>query len=278
MGGPLDVRWIHGSPDCAADANPPLQVHSFDADTYILRQNKCHNFEAPFLYLLFGGDKALLLDTGADPGPGRQLPLRDVVRAIIARRAGTRGRPAQLVVAHTHSHGDHVFGDGQFASDPDATVVPLDLQGVRDFFGLRDWPEGQANLDLGGRRLSVIPTPGHEPTHVVIYDPVTEILLTGDTLYPGFLFVPDWAAYRRSVGRLVRFAADHSVRYVLGAHVEMTRTPGVPYPYGTTYQPEEHVLQLLPGRLADLHTTVERLGDVPARTVRDDFILEPRGT
>ena len=43
-----DKVWILGSPDCAANDDPPIDVYRFDADTYILRQNKCVNFEAPF--------------------------------------------------------------------------------------------------------------------------------------------------------------------------------------------------------------------------------------
>ena len=65
----LDAQWIHGSPDCATNADAPLQVHTFDDDTYILRENKCINFEGPFLYLLFGTEKVLLLNTGARPEP-----------------------------------------------------------------------------------------------------------------------------------------------------------------------------------------------------------------
>jgi hypothetical protein len=32
---------------------------------YILRENGCVNYEKPFLYLFFGSQKALLIDTGA---------------------------------------------------------------------------------------------------------------------------------------------------------------------------------------------------------------------
>lgn len=278
MSDELDVLWIHGSRDCAANADLPLQVHAFDADTYILRQNKCHNFEAPFLYLLFGDERAVLLDTGADPGPGRTLPLRDVVYELIGRRAkACGGRTVSLVVAHTHSHGDHLFGDDQFAAAPGATVVPPTLSGVQAAFALTDWPDRTGHLDLGSRRLTVIPAPGHEPTHVVFHDPATRLLLTGDTLYPGMLFVRDWPAYRATVARLRYFAALHPIRHILGAHIEMTRTPGVAYPYGTTYQPDEHVLELSPRHLEELYAAAEQLGDRPARTIFDDFVLEPLG-
>jgi len=57
----------------------------------------------------------------------------------------------------------------------------------------------------------------------------------------------------------------------------MTRTPKITYPYGTTYQPEEHVLQLTAAHLVELDQALIRLGpDKPATTdAHDDFIIDP---
>jgi len=270
----LDVRWNHGSPDCTASADPPLQVHALDGGTFILRQSKCLSFEAPFLYLFFGRESEILFDTGAQPVPGKHLPLLEVVSGLVADWSTRSGRTIDLVVAHTHGHDDHVFGDDQFVGQPRTTIVPPNLDGVRAFFGFADWPEESAVFDLGGRTLTLIPTPGHEPSHVAIYDARTEILVTGDVVYPGFLYVRDWAAYHASIDRLARFAAAHPVTYLLGCHIEMTRAPEVPYPSGTTYQPEEHELQLLPRHLAELAAGLAALGERPVRKVFDDFIVE----
>ena len=75
---PLGVKWIHGSPDCRANADPPHQVHALDEATYVIRQNKCLSYEAPFIYLLLGNRRGLLLDSGAPPPPGKPLPIREV--------------------------------------------------------------------------------------------------------------------------------------------------------------------------------------------------------
>ena len=42
-----------------------FQVHAYNDDFYILRQAAYTNYEKPFLYLLFGNDRAILFDTGA---------------------------------------------------------------------------------------------------------------------------------------------------------------------------------------------------------------------
>src|SRR6185295_13945867 len=61
--GQLPTRWYAGGRSCADVA--PFRVQAYNADFFILRQAACTNYEKPFLYLLFGSDRALLLDTGA---------------------------------------------------------------------------------------------------------------------------------------------------------------------------------------------------------------------
>jgi hypothetical protein len=62
--GTMDVHWNEGSKDCIKNPQPPLQVHRYNAQTFILRESLCATYEAPFIYLLIGKTKALLIDTG----------------------------------------------------------------------------------------------------------------------------------------------------------------------------------------------------------------------
>jgi glyoxylase-like metal-dependent hydrolase (beta-lactamase superfamily II) len=268
------LRWIHGSPDCAWNSDPVFQIHRLAVDTYALRQNKCSSFEAPFLYLLFGRETALLIDSGAEPGEGRPLPIRETVQAILDERGAG---DARLIVAHSHNHGDHIYGDSLLAVRPDTEVLGPDLPSVQAAFGIDRWPEGAGSIDLGGRRLTVLPTPGHEPAHVMFYDAATEVLFSGDMLYPGLLTIRDWPAFRASVARLAAFVRTHPISHVLGCHIEMRSTPEEWYPLGTTWQPEEHVLQLGKEHVEELHEVCESLGDTPSRVVRADFVVEPVG-
>ena len=63
--GTIPAKWISGGPNCVEV--PDWQVHAYNEDFYILRQSGCVNYEKPFLYLIFGKEKALLEDTGAPP-------------------------------------------------------------------------------------------------------------------------------------------------------------------------------------------------------------------
>ena len=71
----IDVRWIHGSPSAKHNTDPDIQVFDYDPHTVILRQNKAINYEAPFLFLLFGNARAVLIDTGATAS-AEYFPLR----------------------------------------------------------------------------------------------------------------------------------------------------------------------------------------------------------
>src|SRR3546814_16240672 len=92
--GSLDVQWNAGAADCAATPQAPLQVHVYEAQTFILRQSPCADFEANFLYLLVGSDRALLIDTGAVADPAR-MPLAKTVLEI--GLASCRERVCQYV-------------------------------------------------------------------------------------------------------------------------------------------------------------------------------------
>jgi hydroxyacylglutathione hydrolase len=76
--GSLDVHWNEDASDCNATPQEPLQVHQYEPQTFILRQSSCANFEANFIYLLVGSDKALLIDTGAVADP-KAMPLAKTI-------------------------------------------------------------------------------------------------------------------------------------------------------------------------------------------------------
>lgn len=269
----LDVSWIHGAPPGRPCTDPPLQVHHVDEHTVILRQSKALTYEAPFLYLLFGNDRALLLDTGAVADEDR-MPLRATVDDLVDAWLARHPRASYpLVVAHTHGHGDHVAGDAQLAGRPDTTVVAREPEAVQEFFRFTGWPRETVALDLGGRVLEVTGIPGHHRASIAIHDPWTGFLLTGDTVYPGRLYVQDPPAFRESLQALLAITESRHVSAVMGTHVEMTRTPRRDYPLGTTYQPDEPPLQMSVAQLRQVYDAALAVGDRKGAHVFDDFAI-----
>jgi glyoxylase-like metal-dependent hydrolase (beta-lactamase superfamily II) len=148
--GSLDVHWNEGASDCSATPQQSLQVHKYESQTFILRQSPCADFEANFIYLLIGSDKALLTDTGA-VADSKAMPLAKTILELLPD-VGDKKLP--LVVVHSHRHLDHRAGDRQFASLPSVQVVPFDLEGALGF-AHRETGQAELRLQLAIARMNI---------------------------------------------------------------------------------------------------------------------------
>ena len=136
-------------------------------------------------YVVEGNDRALLVDTGFGNAD---------VKAYIEEHITKK----PLVVVNTHIHPDHSGGNGQFdvvyveeheKADPEG-VYFYKIPGMRDacqavkdggeyrFAFLKDGEE----IDLGGRKLTVIWIPGHTPGAIALFDGQTKLLISGDAI------------------------------------------------------------------------------------------------
>lgn len=156
------------------------------------------------LYLIAGRDRAVLLDSGFGSFHG----LRRRCEALC-------GLPVDLI--HTHAHGDHTGGDGEWS---EACLHPADWGDYRRDRGeamiLHPLEEGMA-LELGGRTLEVLHVPGHTRGSVALLDRANRLLFSGDTVMaqPVFLFTPSSspADYRSSLERLRALSEDYDTVY-----------------------------------------------------------------
>lgn len=256
---------------------PEWQVHEYNPNLYILRQSPCTDFEKPFIYLFFGKDKALLMDTGSRNG-NLAPALKHTVKDWLKRN----GRASiTLVVVHSHPHDDHIAGDAEVQAihDPAMPIVfvPAELEATKRFYNIQNWPTDVGHVDLGGRVMDVIPIPGHSSLSIALYDRNTAILLAGDSLYPGRLYVQDFAAFQASTERMIQFTQGKPVAHILGNHIEQSSTPYLDYPVGTMYQPNEHELPLSRGSLLELEDALLGMHGTPRRLALRDFSIWPVG-
>ena len=273
--GSLPMTWGTGGPKCME--MPEWQVHEYNPDFFILRQSGCTDFEKPFLYLLFGKDRALLLDTGSRNG--NLIPaLQHTVHQWLLRNNRTS---ISLIVAHSHSHSDHTAGDAELKALKDSAIpidfVPATVEATKKFYGIANWPEDHGSVDLGDRVIEVVAIPGHDAVSVALYDRQTAILFTGDSLYPGRIYIRDFPAFAASNTRMVNFTEGKLVAHILGCHIEETRTPYLDYPVGTIYQPDEHELALSRAALLEMQSALDKLNGTPKRIALRDFSLWPTG-
>ncbi|HTS24504.1 MAG TPA: MBL fold metallo-hydrolase [Bryobacteraceae bacterium] len=203
-----------------------------------------HQSEETIGYLITGAKHALLFDTGMGIGDIRKVT------------AGLTTLP--IVVLNSHTHHDHVGGNWQFDTiygmDTDFTranargsregaqseVAPAEICGElpkgfdRTGYMTRPWritayKRDGDRIDLGGRSLEIVATPGHTPDSICLLDRDHGLLFTGDTYYPGriWLYRPetDLESYGVSIRRLAALAPQ--IKIVLGAHNIPTAPPPV---------------------------------------------------
>jgi glyoxylase-like metal-dependent hydrolase (beta-lactamase superfamily II) len=271
--GNLDVQWIHGSVSAKHNRDPDIQVHVYNEHTIILRQNMAVHCEAPFMFLLFGTERAMLLDTGATRSP-HFFPLRQTVDELIEQWLQAHPRAHYpLVVAHTHLHRDHFEADPQFANRPDTVVVGKSLAATLEFYKFQNWPIDQVLFDLGDRTLQLLATPGHEAAEVSIYDPYTQILFSGDLFYPGRLYITDWPAFVSSIDRMIAFCHAHPISHILGCHIEMSIYPKLDYLVRTSYQPYERPLEMTVAQLESVRDAIAEIDGKPGVYIYNDYII-----
>jgi len=203
-----------------------------------------HQAEETIGYLIVGEKRALLFDTG--------MGISDV------KKVTAELTKLPIVVLNSHTHDDHVGGNWEFDSiygmdteftrenalgsheDAQAEITPDQICGKlpKGFdakaYVTRPWKitayshDGD-RIDLGGRTLEVIATPGHTPDAISLIDRANGLLFTGDTYYPApiWLFRPetDLNAYSASIRRLAALAPQ--VKLVLGAHNIPVASPSV---------------------------------------------------
>jgi glyoxylase-like metal-dependent hydrolase (beta-lactamase superfamily II) len=203
-----------------------------------------HQAEETISYLIIGHKQAVLFDTGMGIGN-----IRNVISRLTSR---------PVVVLNSHTHDDHVGDNWRFlfifGMDTDFTrknakgsredaqpeITPDQLCGdlPKGFnpktYATKPWKISHAihdgfKVNLGGRTLEVLSTPGHTPDAISLIDRENGLLFTGDTYYPApiWLFRPetDFDAYDASVKRLAALAPD--VKLVLGAHNVPVAEPSV---------------------------------------------------
>jgi glyoxylase-like metal-dependent hydrolase (beta-lactamase superfamily II) len=215
-------------------ADPWFEVYRLRPDTYAIYEPR--QDQTALSYLLLGSERALLFDSGL--GIGR---IDEVVKSLTM---------LPISVLNSHSHFDHIGGNYAFndiyardldytrnhaagianqkiASElkPESVCPPLPKGVTRETYAIKPFQitrtvsDGQI-IDIGGRKLEVIFTPGHTPDSLCLLDRANRLLLTGDTFYPGplWLFVPetDLAAYKQSIARLAAISGD--VDHLLPAH------------------------------------------------------------
>lgn len=169
-------------------------------------------YQQNYSYLVVGQTRAVLFDSGSG------------TRDISGVAANLTKLPITVIASHLHF--DHLGGIGPFdhVAMIDLPETRADVSGavfkpgryeylgfydgrIAPSFRVSEWLAPGAVIDLGGRVLKVLSTPGHTPTSVALFDAKNRRLFIGDFIYPTTLyaFLPgaSLSAYQATARRLL---------------------------------------------------------------------------
>lgn len=212
------------------------------ADTYAISEYR--HPEETHCYLLCGSERCLLIDTGLGVGNIAEETARLTDKPIIA--------------AATHIHWDHIGGHKYFkdffAHKNELEWLngsfPLPVAAVRKMLSKGNLPEDfdldgytlfqgapsilltdGDKIELGGRTVTVLHTPGHSPGHMCFWEADRGFLYTGDLVYKGVLYAnypsTDPEAYLASLEKIAALPVKsvlpghHSLEIGAGTIIEM---------------------------------------------------------
>jgi glyoxylase-like metal-dependent hydrolase (beta-lactamase superfamily II) len=214
-------------------ADPWFEVYRVAPGVFAIYEP--HQFEEVISFLILGEKRAVLFDTG--------LGIGDIKRVVVSLTS------LPIVVVNSHTHNDHVGDNWEFneiygmdteftrsnakgsRADAQAELTPDSICGhlpagfdAKSYstraFHITHWIHDGDALDLGGRVLHVISTPGHTPDAICLVDRKNGLLFTGDTYYAGpiWLYRPETNldAYVHSVERIAALAPH--LRLLLPSH------------------------------------------------------------
>ncbi|MBS1527495.1 MAG: MBL fold metallo-hydrolase [Bacteroidetes bacterium] len=212
-----------------------FKVYDVGHDTYAI--DEPYNWEETIAYLILGKDKALLFDTGMG---------LDTISLVIKELT-----KLPIIVLNSHTHPDHIGGNNEFSdifamntrytrinaakgyphndvkwevSPASFCIASLPHEDTANYhikpFKVAQFINEGFEIDLGGRTIKVIATPGHTPDAICLYDKQAGYLWCGDSFYEGPILLTghgtDLRAYQQSINRMAQLAAK-STR-VLPAH------------------------------------------------------------
>ena len=214
-------------------------VDQIDRDTFIISEYR--HWEETHCYLLNGLEHSLLIDTG--------LGICSIYNKVIE----LTDKPIAAVA--THIHWDHIGGHRFFPNfyahmaelNWLAGEFPLTMEQIKGMVVDRcDLPEGydlnkyeffqgqparvlkdNDIINMGGRFVQVVHTPGHSPGHMCFWEKERGYLFTGDLVYKDKLFAyfpsTDPKAYLNSLERVSALPVKH----VFPAHHTLNIQPEI---------------------------------------------------
>ncbi len=194
-------------------------IEKIDDRTYIISEPGSSQGNAVFL--IMGSKEAILFDAGT--GENKHESIAQLIRSLTT---------LPITVLLSHFHFDHIGSIGDFNRIAMPDILSLkDRISVDSLIDLKQdetltkstvtlkisglFPV-EKDIDLGNRKIKILPTPGHTKESISIIDNENGYIFTGDLIYNGLLLLDDGRAYVNSINVILE-NSDAKYR-VFGSH------------------------------------------------------------
>ncbi len=166
-------------------------------------------------YLILGDERAIMFDTGCGEN---EVKGNSKIKYILDKITTL---PVTLIQSHFHfDHNQNIHEFEQIAF-PDLPILRerVSSEGLFQYsqddlfegdypseITVDEWFPMETNIDLGGQVIQLVHVPGHSHESVAIRIPSSKMILLGDFLYNGALFLfhnDDLAVYQQTVDHLI---------------------------------------------------------------------------
>ena len=201
MAAPAQQSFLDGE---AVFKNDEVVFHQIDEHTWVGTGNLVYNES---LYLVEGTEKAVLIDAGT------RIKDLDKIVATITKK------PMMLVA--THVHNDHTGS----AVDrfPEIYINPGDKDYIPQVMprykgNIKFLTDGE-EIDLGGRKLEVVFTPGHTPGSTTFIDKNAAYGFSGDSFGSGNLLLSmDFSTLIATCERMSTIMENYGIKFLFPGH------------------------------------------------------------
>lgn len=191
-------------PEKTVYEGPDLEIHQIDEHTW---HGNGHMMANEAIYIIEGEERALVIDAGVD--------IKDYDKIV----AGITSKPVTLIA--THVHPDHTgasinYFDEIYINAGDMVNVPGIMP---DYKGeIKYLVDGQV-IDLGGREIEVIFTPGHTPGSTTFMDRKAGYGFSGDSFGSGnLLLTTNFSTLLLTAQRTLEYMKKYNIEKLYPGH------------------------------------------------------------
>ena len=186
----------------------------YEGPDVIFRQIDAHTWEGnghlmanETLYLIEGEERAILLDAGTD--------IKELDKIV----AGITSKPVTLIA--THVHPDHT--GASINVFPEIYINAADMVNVAEMMpnykGTIKYLRDGETIDLGGRQIEVIFTPGHTPGSTTFIDRAAGYGFSGDAFGSGnLLLITNCSTLMLTCQRMSAYMQKNGIKKLYPGH------------------------------------------------------------